>query len=449
MRNGDRAAQPVPDSALCIQHSALGVRLLVSVTCVLLAVGRAAPVRADTPVVVRSSAAEVNFPRDVSFQLEAESAAGISDVQLQVNTPGRRYGAAVRNVRPSFAPGQTVSASWTWPRYGNALPPGTVITYRWRITDTEGHVTETDQSTVRVQDSRHAWRELTDGAITVRWYRGNDRFGQDLLAAVRDSAERLTRLQGVDLQYPLTIHVYGSQQELYEAVPGVPRWIGGISIPEFDTVIVGIEPKDLAWGRRALTHEMTHQLVFQMTAHPTLGSRIPTWLNEGLAVVAEGETEGANRRLIDDAVAHDSLPTLRSLASSFSGRDGHLAGLSYAAAESAVRFILDEYGADAMRAMLHGLGDGLSPDEAAGRAYGLTLDQIEDAWRQKLGLRPFNRDRADGGRAIPTPQSDATTSARTPGDDGRAWTLRFALALTGMAVLILTAGGWLAVRRLR
>jgi hypothetical protein len=443
----------MPDrhSAVRNPHAALALRLVVYCASflLLLGVGGAAPVGADPPVVVRSSEAEVNFPRDVRFQLEAESAAGISDVQLQVNTPGRRYGAAVRNVRPSFTPGPSVSASWTWPRYGNALPPGTVITYRWRITDTEGRVTETDQSAVRVQDSRYAWRELTDGAITVRWYRGDDRFGRDLLAAVRDSTERLMRLQGVDLRYPLTIHVYGSQQALYEAVPGVPRWIGGIAIPEFDTVIVGIEPNNLAWGRRALTHEMTHQLVFQMTAHPTLGSRVPTWLNEGLAVVAEGETERANRRLIDDAVANDALPTLRSLASSFGERDGHLAGLSYAAAESAVRFILDEYGAEAMRAMLRGLGDGLSPDEAAQRAYGLTLDQVEDAWRQQLGLRPFNRDRADGGRAIPTPDPDATTAARPPEDDGRTWTLGVALALIGLAVLILTAGGWLAVRRLR
>jgi hypothetical protein len=48
-----------------------------------------------------------------------------------------------------------VSASWTWSRFGNVLPPGAVVTYRWRITDAEGRVTETDQASVRVQDGRH------------------------------------------------------------------------------------------------------------------------------------------------------------------------------------------------------------------------------------------------------------------------------------------------------
>jgi len=133
----------------------LCVSFFVCLASALLAVGGTATVRADTPVVVRASEAEVNFPRGVSFRLEAESVAGISDIQLQVNTPGRRYGAAVRNVRPSFSPGQAVSASWTWSRFGNVLPPGAVVTYRWRITDAEGRVTETDQASVRVQDGRH------------------------------------------------------------------------------------------------------------------------------------------------------------------------------------------------------------------------------------------------------------------------------------------------------
>jgi hypothetical protein len=400
-------------------------------------------------VVVRASEAEVNFPRGVSFRLEAESAAGIRDVQLQVHTPGRRYGAAVRNVRPSFSPGQAVSASWTWPRFGNALPPGTVITYRWRITDDEGYVTETEQASVRVQDGRYTWRELSEGSFTVRWYRGDDRFGRDLLAAVREGAERLTRLQGVDLHYPLTIHVYGSQRELYEAVPGVPGWIGGIAIPEFDTVIVGFEPGNLAWGRRALTHEMTHQLVYQMTAHPTLGSRVPTWLNEGLAVVAEGDTERANRRLVDDAVDDDVLPTLRNLASPFSGRDGHLAGLAYAAAENAVRFMLDEYGADAMRVMLRGLGDGLSPEEAAQRAYGRSLDAIEDAWRLDLGLRPFDRGRADTGRVAPTAEPIVAAAAGRETIGSAVWAIWAGLALAALAAIVLVTGGWLVARRLR
>jgi hypothetical protein len=422
-------------------------RLLAAVALLVVLLALTGSVHAEEPLLVRASEVQVSFPRGVSFRLEVESPAGIADVQLQVNTPGRRYGAAVRNVRPNFTPGGQVVATWTWQRFGNQLPPGAEITYRWRITEVDGRVTETPQTSVRVEDGRHPWQTLSDGPITVRWYRGGDAFGREVLAAAQESAARLRDLQGVDLRYPLTIHVYGSQNELFEAVPGAPGWIGGIAIPEFDTVLIGIEPSNLPWGRRALTHEMAHQLVYQMTAHPTLGSRVPTWLNEGLAVVAEGETELRSQQLLDQAIADGTLPTLRALSSPFSAQTGHLAGVSYTASESAVRFLLDEHGPEAMRAMLTALSEGLSPDEAARRAYGRSLDRLEDGWRASLGLDPFDR----GDPAAATSPDDGSTEQsqqRAGAADDSRWIVWLALGLGGLTLIVIVAGGWLVVRRL-
>ena len=288
-------------------------RAIIGVLLLVLLLNAAPPVRADGGVAVRSSEAQINFPRSVTFRLDAESETAISDVQLQVRTPGQRYGSAVRNVRPSFSPGQRINATWSWPRFGSQLPPGAEITYRWRITDGDGRVTETPLASVYVQDTRHEWRELSGGGVTVRWYKGDDRFGREVLDAAREGVARVQRQQGVDLRHPVTVHIYGSQQELFEAVPGAPGWIGGISIPDFDTVLVGFDSRALEWGERALVHELTHQMVYQMTAHPTLGSRVPTWLNEGLAVVSEGATEPKSRELLDEAIRADTVPTLRNL----------------------------------------------------------------------------------------------------------------------------------------
>lgn len=427
-------------------RSARSVLLLL--TLIALSLMRTGTAGAEQSVVVRASEAEVNFPRNVSFRLEAESDTEITEVTLRVNTPGQRYGAAVRNVRPSFTPGQSVTATWTWPRSGNGLPPGAEITYRWRITEADGTVTETEQESVRVQDGRYRWQELTEGLITVRWYTGGEGFGREILAAAKESAARLTQLQGVDLRNPLTIHVYGSQPELFEAVPGAPGWIGGIAIPEFDTVMIGIEPSNLAWGRRALTHEIAHQLVYQMTAHPTLGSRVPTWLNEGLAVVAEGETETGNQALVDQAVANDSLPTLRALNSPFSAQSGHLAGAAYAASENAVRFLLREFGPERMRTMLQGLSDGLTPDEAAGRAYGRSLDELEDAWRADLGLEPMDRSAPTSGAAADGADSPPSQQ-RSLDDEETSWLLWTAGALVALTAALGIAGALLIVRRFR
>lgn len=419
--------------------------LLLLLLVVALVALRPDPAGADATITVGRSEATVSFPGAVSFRLEAESAAEITGVTLLATTPGRRYGGALHNFRPTFTPGPRVAASYTWRRFGSALPPGTEITYRWRITAADGSTTETPAASVRVDDGRFPWRELRDGAITVRWHKGDDRFGRDLLAAATESIAELGKVQGIELRYPLTIHNYASQQELYEAIPGAPAWIGGVAIPEFDTLITGIPPGRLSGeGRRVLAHEITHQLVYQMTAHPTLGSVVPTWLNEGLAVVAEGPTQRQNQRLIDDAVDDDALPTLRNLAAPFSARDGHLAGLAYAAAESAVRYLLDEHGADTMRALLRALGEGRPADEAARQAYGRSLDQLEDGWRASLGLTPYDRSDPAAPNAVPDQFESAQNRALE-----RTTLLWLALGLLALVAVVSVAGGWLVVRRLR
>ena len=59
-----------------------------------------------------------------------------------------------------------------------------------------------------MDDNRFQWQELRDGPLTVRWYRGDERFGRDMLGSVTDAVRRLSAEQGVDLAAPVTVHVY-------------------------------------------------------------------------------------------------------------------------------------------------------------------------------------------------------------------------------------------------
>lgn len=370
----------------------------------------------------------------------------ITDLQLQLSTPGRRYGAAIRNLRPTFTPGQRVAASWTWARFGSDLPPGTEISYRWRMTDAAGQERLTDQQSVRVEDSRYQWQEAHEGLLTVRWHQGDRRFGDAVLAASIASIATLREQQGVELRYPVTVHVYGSQSELYQALPGVPTWIGGISVPELDTVMVGFNTSGLREGERALTHELTHQVIYQMTAHPTVGSQVPTWLNEGLAVASEGATDTRNRDLLDEAIQNDELPTLRNLSAPFSTRATHLAGVAYAAAESAVRYMLAQYGAERMRTLLLTLGDGVSANDAALRAYGRSFDSLEDGWRAQLGLQPYDRGGDAALTRTPAKPAIARSDPANPGDHTH---LIVWLSLALAAVALGGVGGSVSLLRRR
>lgn len=392
-------------------------------------------------VTVISSAARVDFPWGVTFTLEAASEAGISDISLLLTLPNQRYGAYPRNVRPDFQPGPRVTATWSWRRYGSQLPPGAEISYRWRITDAAGASLETPAATVRVEDTRFQWQELKSETVTLRWYRGDEAFGRELLDAATAAVTRLAREQGVDLVRSVTVLVYGSQADLYSALPGTPPWIGGISIGEYDTVLVPIAPGDRGEGQRALLHELTHQLIYQITFTPGLGSHVPAWLNEGLAVVAEGGTSSENRQALAQAVQFDRLPTLRALINAFSTLPGPDAQVAYAAAESVVRYLLHEYGPDRMRALLSRFGEGRTPDDALRAVYGKGQDEIEDGWRISLGLRPRDR----GG--APSPDGTQTAGAHRSAAEGRIVVAGVAAIVVVLAVSV--TGSLLLARRRR
>jgi hypothetical protein len=407
------------------RFAALAVLVVVLVT--------AAPglrvTHAESGIKVTGSTARVSFPAEVTFSLDAESGSEITEVTLLLNTPGQRYGAYTRNVRPDFSPGQRVTATWTWRRYGSSLPPGTEITYLWRLTDAAGAVLETPLASVRVDDNRFQWRELRDGLLTVRWYEGDDAFGRSLLDAATTAARQLSAEQGVDLTSPVTVHVYGSQKDLYTALPGLPPWVGGVSLGEWDSLLVPIPPRDLAGGRKTLAHELTHQLIYQITFNPSLGSRLPAWLNEGLAVVSEGPTSRENRLTLDEAVSLDHLPTLRRLGNGFSSLSGQQAQLAYTAAESVVRFLLRSEGPERMRALLAQFGEGRTADDALRRVYGRGVDETEDRWRISLGLRPLDR---GSDSAVDAPEA-------APARPGRTTQERWVLA-AGVAAVCLSGG---------
>ena len=101
---------------------------------------------------------------------------------------------------------------------------------------------------------------------------------------------------------------------------------------------------------RVLSHEYVHAVV------ATLGGRnVPAWVNEGLATVLEPAGPAEE----DAAVAQASEPALSQLHRNFTGfsaRDD--AQIAYAAAERAVRQIVDQRGLMAIVRLLEDLGRG-------------------------------------------------------------------------------------------
>ena len=132
-----------------------------------------------------------------------------------------------------------------------------------------------------------------------------------------------------------------------------------------------------------MAHEMAHLVVHQVTMNG-YGIALPSWLDEGLAMYAEGELSSEFASALNSAVKSGGLDSVQSLSSSFPA-DTASALLAYAESHSLVEYLLDhEGGKENMLALLGAIRDGNGYEEALQEVYGLSISQLDSQWKQYL-----------------------------------------------------------------
>jgi hypothetical protein len=216
--------------------------------------------------------------------------------------------------------------------------------------------------------------------------------------AAAQALVRLSQDVGIRAEKPVNIYIYANTNDLKEAILYEPSWIGGQAFPEYNIVIIGVSTDQLDWGKSTEAHELTHVLVGHLTF--TCLGFIPTWLNEGLAMYGEGGPGSGQMAQFDQAKAAGQLLALRSLAGNFS-EESDRANLSYTESYSVVNFLIQTYARDKMTALLSGLHNGATADEALQSVYGFNTEGLEDAWRASIGAAP--RVGTSNPTPVPTP----------------------------------------------
>jgi hypothetical protein len=111
---------------------------------------------------------------------------------------------------------------------------------------------------------------------------------------------------------------------------------------------------------------------------------LPNWLDEGLAMYAEGELSSDLASALSSAVKRGQLDSVQSLSSSFPA-DTAGATLAYAEAYSLVEFLLEkEGGRENMLELLGAIRGGSGYEEALLGVYGLSISQLDFQWKQYL-----------------------------------------------------------------
>ncbi len=328
------------------------------------------------------------FAKSISFRLVAESPKPISKVFL-IYTLGQT--GITHKQAPEFTPGTRVEASWEWKLGRGALAPGALIKYYWRLEAEDGTIFKTEPVSFRYEDNRFKWRSLQSGFITLYWYKGTEDWARKLLDAAVEALERIQRDIGIEFQGPINVYVYSSSGDMKSVIPSRSQVFDeatltlGMVLSE-DTIVILGTASDV---EENIAHELSHLVVGKAVENP-LASPLPRWLDEGLAMYAQGELPPRNALALKEALEGDKLISVRSL-SGYVGEPEKV-DLFYAEAYSLVEFLLKEYGKEKMREFLTEFARGSVQEEALKKVYGLSIDELDAKWkkylREKSGLSP-------------------------------------------------------------
>ena len=361
------------------------------------------PVHGQGDFELQKNEVHAAFPERIEFSFEALVPAPIVSVELSYGVERASCSETVSRVVPELdeeaqQPGR-ITASWTWEmRRSGSMPPQARIWWQWHLTAESGASWSSPLAWFTLEDDRYAWKTETQGDITVHWYHGSREFGRSMLQAAVEAQARLTADPGASLAQPVHLYFYADAEALKGAMLFAQRWTGGVAFPDYYTILIAAGPENREWGVSTVAHELMHLVVRQLAFSCT--ADLPRWLDEGLAVWAEGGIDEHQQELLDRAIAGDSLLSLRAINSGFSAHADR-ASLAYAQSYSVVAVLLEQYGRERMLELLAAFRHGAAYDAALQQVYGLDVDGLESLWRSHIGAAP--RPTAAAVAASPSP----------------------------------------------
>ena len=366
--------------------------LIFAVTIVASWPGSAA---AQGGVAVLDQGVENRFPDGLRFHIEAESASEIEEIRVYVRKLGQSSRSVYRTVE--FEPGERITgeALFQSKTANEYIPTGTRLSYYFDIRTADGGRFETEPEILVYLNRGLDWDSVSDGLINVYFYhhdaRSADRARQ-VLEVAADSYHQMQPILGVDLTEPLNLVVYSDYSDMRQALRPASqvaqqhlRTLGQAFTNERTLLVDG--SNDSFVGDNILTttaHEFTHLLIAD--AAGSAYGQVPTWLNEGLAVYSEGRGNTEFDIYVNSAIRNDEVPSLSSLRT-FAGTPQETLR-NYGLGASAATYMLDIYGFEPMVELFDALGAVHNFEKALEAAYGFTIVELDNQWRESLGLAP-------------------------------------------------------------
>jgi hypothetical protein len=318
------------------------------------------------------------FGEHMSFQARILSIDPVKDVYVFIQPEGQD--SAAEKMTQS---GQG-ELSFTYDLHQNPLPPFSKVTYWYRVVLGDGSQDDSGKTVFSYEDNHFTWQQLEQDGFQVNWVEGDLVFGQTALNTAKAGLEAAHKYLPGNPPSPLRVFIYPTAEDLQAALQASQvSWIAGHANPKLGMIMVTISPG--AEQRMEMEREIPHEIM-HMVESQTAGDgydRLPTWLTEGTASLAEIYPNPDFQRSLSKAAEGGTLIPLNLLCNGFS-HEASSAFLSYAESISFVQFLSERFGSSGLQTLIKKYGDGLGCSEAVQAAYGESFDGLEARWKQEV-----------------------------------------------------------------
>ncbi len=373
-------------------------RLSAILALVLLVVMLEFPASASgqTPIRILRQDTAILYPIRITFRLSAiSSATPITEARLYWQAGPH----AAFNVRvASFTPAHRIQLEIPLSTQALSLPPFAQITYRWQVRDAQGNSLVTENSTFEYVDNRRDWQEIANERIRLLWYGLDGTLADELFALADHAYQQLAADFGVALERRPLVLIYPDRRafEEFQVMMSNVEFVIGRYFPGHNIaacLVTADMPRDLYAD--TLVHELSH---LYSDNYYTGYTRLPLWLEEGLATYQESADLSDELQTVQRAAAQQALVPFIDLPTAIRTVSVQKANLAYAEGATLFAFIHEQWGQEAVAAFLGGFRRTTSVDDVMRDVFGMGMADFEMAWRAWLGY-PVSR----VPRAVPTP----------------------------------------------
>ena len=374
---------------------------------------------AQGTITVINQGVENQFPDGLRFHLEAQSASPVEEIRVYVQKLGQSSRSVYRTVE--FEPGERISGEVLFQSKtaNEFIPTGTRLSYYFDIRTADGQRLETEPQVLVYLNRGLEWDSVSDGLINVYYYRHTNRSedrANQVLEVAADTYAHMGPILGVELTEPMNLVVYSDYADMRVALPPKSRvaaqqlrTLGQAFTTERTLLVDG--SSDVFVGDNILgttAHEFTHLLVAD--AAGSAYGQVYTWLNEGLAVYSEGDNSEFGR-YVNTAIRNDTVPPLASLRTYAGTPEETLR--NYGLGHAVVSYMIDTYGEEKMTQLFATIRTTHNFEKSLEAAYGVTILELDNEWRESLGLSPreLSTPALPAFQAIPTRRPTPTPAA--------------------------------------